>query len=105
MPAETHQRGDQVDAGSVLELLQFLLGDHADEPGEEVPLSALDVDADNLGILWDTVREELAERTVGPEIDPGDLDPGDLDPSMTLAEAAKAMASLLEGAGDDGHRR
>ena len=41
------------------------------------------------------LREELADRTVGPE-----LDPSDLDPQMTVADAAEAMAALLARAGD-----
>jgi hypothetical protein len=96
MPAETHQRGRQADAESVLELLRVLLSDQGADAGEDVTLSELGVDADTIAVLWDAVREEFAERTVGPEIDLSDL-----DPSMTLAAAANTMASLLEGAGDD----
>jgi len=96
MPAETHQRGRPADAASILELLWVLLLDQGDDTGEDVTLSELGVDADTIGILWDAVREEFAERTVGPE-----LDPSDLDPSMTLAAAAKSMASLLGAVGDD----
>ena len=59
-------------------------------------MSELGVDADTIAVLWYAVREELAEGTVGPEIDPSDL-----DPSMTLVAAANTMASLLEGARDD----
>ena len=99
MPAETHQRGRQADAESVLDLLRVLLSDEGDETGEDVPLSALGVDADNIAVLWDAVRDEFAERTVDPEIDPSDL-----DPSMTLAAAANTMASLL-AADDEGRRR
>jgi len=96
MPAETPQQGRTTDAESVLELLRILLSDQGDDVEEDVTLSELGVDADTVAVLWDAVRDEFAERTVGPEIDPSDL-----DPSMTLAAAAKAMASLLEGAGDD----
>ena len=96
MPAETHQQGRTTDAESVLELLRILLSDQGDDLGEDVTLSALGVDADPIGSPWDAVRDELAERTVGPEIDLGDL-----DPSMTLAAAANTMASLLEAVGDD----
>jgi len=96
MPAETHQRGRQADAASILELLWILLLDQGDGAGEDVTLTGLGVDTDTIVVLWDAVCEEFAELTVGPEIDLGDL-----DPSMTLAAAANTMASLLEGAGDD----
>lgn len=96
MPAETHQRGRQADAESVLELLRILLSDQGADAGEDVTLSELGVDANTIAVLWDAVRDEFAERTVGPEID---LD--DLDPSMTLAAAANTMASLLEAVGND----
>ena len=96
MPAETHQQGRTTDAEGVLELLRILRGDQGDGVEEDVPLSALGVDADTIGSPWDAVRDELAERTVGPEIDLGDA-----EPLMTLVAAAKTMASLLEGAGDD----
>ena len=93
MPAETHQQGRTADAETISVLLGALLSD--DDVAEGTVLSDLGVGADDVGDLWDAVREELAERTVGPE-----LDPSDLDPQMTVAEAAKAMASLLAGVGD-----
>ena len=101
MPAETHQQGRAADAETISVLLGALLSD--DDVAEDTVLSDLGVGADDLGDLWDAVREELAERTVGPE-----LDPSDLDPQMTVTAAALAMASLLAGVGDrdkdrDGH--
>ncbi|MHB1931318.1 MAG: hypothetical protein ACYCUG_18155 [Acidimicrobiales bacterium] len=96
MPAETHQQGRTTDAESVIEFLRFLLNDQRDGADEGATLSGLGVDAGNIAALWDAVREELAERALGPEIDPSDL-----DPSMTLVAAAKAMASMLEAVGDD----
>ena len=94
MPAETHQRGRTADAETISVLLCALLsGD--DDVAEDTVLSDLGIGAEDLGDLWDAVREELAERTVGPE-----LDFSDLDPQMTVAEAAQAMASLLAGVGD-----
>ena len=92
MPAETHQQGRTADAETISVLLGALLSD--DDVADDTVLSDLGIGADDVGDLWDAVREELAERTVGPE-----LDPSDLDPQMTAAEAAKAMASLLAGAG------
>ena len=92
MPAETHQHGQATDAETISVLLGALLSD--DDVAEGTVLSDLGVGADDVGDFWDAVREELAERAVGPE-----LDPSDLDPQMTVAEAAKAMASLLAGAG------
>ena len=93
MPAETHQRGRTADAETISVLLGALLSD--DDVADDTVLSDLGISADDVGDLWDAVREELAERTVGPE-----LDPSDLDPQMTVAEAAQAMASLLAGVGD-----
>ena len=58
-------------------------------------LADLGLDTADLGDLWDAVREELAERTVGPEIDLGEF-----DPQMTVSDAARIMAWLLAGAGD-----
>ena len=94
MPAETHQHGRAADAETISALLCALLSDE-DDVVEDAVLSDLGVGADDFGALWDAVREELAERTVGPE-----LDPSDLDPQMTVAEAAKAMAALLTRTGD-----
>ncbi len=94
MPAETHQHGRTADAETISVLLCALLSDE-DEITEDAVLSDLGVGADDFGALWDAVREELAERTVGPE-----LDPSDLGPQMTAAEAADAMAALLTRAGD-----
>jgi len=94
MPAKTHQHGRTADAETISLLLCALLSDE-DEITEDAVLSDLGVGADDFGALWDAVREELAERTVGPE-----LDPSDLEPQVTVAEAAEAMAALLAGAGD-----
>jgi hypothetical protein len=94
MPAETHQHGRTADTETVTMLLCTLLRDD-DEITEDAVLSDLGVGADDCGALWDAVREELAERAVGPE-----LDPSDLDPQMTVAEAAEAMAALLTRTGD-----
>lgn len=94
MPAETHQHGTTADAETISALLCALLSDD-DDIDKDAMLSDLGIGADDLGDLWDAVREELAERTMGPE-----LDPSNLDPQMTIAEAAKAMASLLADAGD-----
>lgn len=92
MPAETHQHGRTSDAAAVGALLCLLLGG-AEEVTERTVLADLGLDATDLDDLWDAVRDELADRTVAPE-----LDPGDLDPRMTVAEAARIMASLLGGA-------
>ena len=94
MPAETHQHGRTADAETVTMLLCTLLSDD-DEITEDTVLEDLGLDTGDFGDLWDAVREELAERTLGPEIDPGEF-----DPQMTVAEAAEAMAALLAGAGD-----
>lgn len=96
MPAETHQHGRIADAETVSALLCTLLSDE-DDVAEDAVLSELGIGADDFGDLWDAVREELAERTMGPE-----LDPSDLDPQMTVAEAAEAMAALLTRTDDRG---
>ena len=53
-------------------------------------LADLGLDTADLGDLWDAVREALADRTVGPEVDLGEF-----EPQMTVSEAARVMASLL----------
>ncbi|HZU79458.1 MAG TPA: hypothetical protein VE991_06040 [Acidimicrobiales bacterium] len=94
MPAETHQLGRHASAEEIFDLLLALLGGAGDEGGST--LESLGVDDDGLGALWDAVCEEFAERTVGPE-----LEPGTLAGSMTLEAAAHTMALLLAEMGDD----
>ncbi len=94
MPAETHQHGRTADADAISALLCALLSDEEDVV-EDAVLSSLGVGPEDVGALWDAVREELAERARGPEVGPCDL-----DPEMTVAEAAKVMALLLTPAGD-----
>lgn len=94
MPAETHQLGCHASAEEILDLLLALLGDPGDDGGSI--LHSLGVDDEGLSALWDAVCEEFAERTVGPE-----LEPGTLVASMTLEAAARAMAMLLAAMGDD----
>ena len=89
MPPETHQHGRTADTETVTMLLCTLLSDE-DEITEDTVLADLGLDAADLSDLWDVVREELAERTVGPEVDVGEL-----DAQMTVSEAAQVMASLL----------
>jgi hypothetical protein len=94
MPAETHQRGRTADPETVTMLLCTLLSDD-DEITEDMVLADLGLDTGDLDNLWGAVREELAERTVGPEIDLGEF-----DPQMTVSDVARVMASLLAGALD-----
>ena len=94
MPAETHQHGRTADAKTVTMLLCMLLSDD-DVITEDTVLADLGLDTADVGDLWDAVREEFAERTVGPEIDLGEF-----DPQMTVSDAARIMASLLAEAGD-----
>jgi len=96
MPAETHQHGRTADAESIAALLCTLLGND-EEITEDTVLADLGLDLRDLDDLWDAVCEELAERTVVPEIDPGEL-----DPAMTVAEVAKVMARLLKRTGERG---
>lgn len=92
MPAETHQRGGNADPEEVVVLLFALLGDRVPDAPEEITLASLGVDEYALGDLWDAVREEFGERTLGPT----DLEEV-LDPSLTVEAAAAAMARLLGG--------
>lgn len=89
MPAETHQYTRTADTETVTMLLCTLLSDD-DDITEDTVLADLRLDIADLGDLWDAVREELADRTVGPEVDLGEF-----DPQMTVSEAARVMASLL----------
>ena len=95
MPAETHQLGGEVDSRNVLELLLALLEDPAPTDGCST-LASLGVDDEGLFALWDAVCEEFAERSVGPE-----LEPGVLRVSMTLEVASTVMAKLLMARRDD----
>lgn len=97
MPAETHQRGRAACPDDVVEFLCFLLGDLDVEQADSTSLA--DADVDDLGIadLWHLVCEELAERSLGPEL-PLEL----VDPSVSIRRTAAVMAAVLEGAGGDG---
>ena len=97
MPAETHRSGCGIEVEDVLTLLEALLDDSSAGQIGDNTLTSLGVDGDELYDLWDAVCEEFGERTLGPEIDPGEL-----APSMTLEAAAAAMARLLKSAGDHG---
>ena len=96
MPAETHQRRGSVDACEVLTLLSSLLGNADADATASITLLELGVDEATTGDLWDTVCEEFAERSVGPE-----LEPETFDLCMTLEATASLMATLL-GCGTDG---
>ena len=95
MSAETHQHGRVVGTDEVLDLLCLLLADGPVEDPSTVTLHTAGVDDEGLDVLWDTVFEEFAERTLG-----AGLSPGNLHRSMSLAEAAAVMAALLR---DGGH--
>ena len=93
MPPETHQHGRTADTETVTMLLCTLLSDD-DDISEDAVLANLGLDTADLGDLWDTVREELADKTVEPVVELGDL-----NPQMTVSEAARIMAALLAGTG------
>jgi hypothetical protein len=95
MPAETHQLGRQVAARDVLDLLEALLDSAGDAQGSST-LVSLGVDEEAPSALWGAVCEEFAERTIGPE-----LEPGTLEVTMTLEEVARTMARLLSETIDD----
>jgi hypothetical protein len=94
MPGETHQIGYDIDADSVLALLQVLLGLSEVDVTGDTTLAGLGIDDYGAMDLWQAVCEEFSERTLGPEIDP-DL----FDPAMTVATAAAAMAAELTHGG------
>ena len=96
MPAETHRLGSAATADEVAVLLEVLLGEPSmDDPGHTT-LADLGVDAEGLVDLWEAVREEFGERTLGPE-----LDPDVVDLTMTLTAVSAAMAALVAPRPDD----
>jgi len=90
MPGETHQIIQEIDADTVMALLQVLLDPPEGDDSGTVPLAALGIDDAGALDLWQAVCEEFGERMLGSEIDP-DL----LDPTMTVVTAAAAMAAEL----------
>ena len=96
MPAESHRLGGATRKEDVLSLLRMLLGDPDVDDCEGTSLAEFGVDTEGLMDLWAAVCEEFGERSLGPEIDPGDL-----DPAMSVGSAAATMADLLVR-GDDG---
>jgi hypothetical protein len=90
MPAETHQRGRPASSEEIMLLLSTLLDQNAGGFPKNTTLVSLGLaDDPNLWDLWDAVREEYGERTLGPDAAEA------LDPHMTLEEAAAVMARLL----------
>lgn len=99
MPAETHQQGASTDASAVAECLAVMLDlDDAEtgSPAMAVTLAELGVVGEDLEWLWEAVCEDLAERSLPPE-----LEAPSLDPAMTVAEAAEAMARAFGPRNDD----
>ena len=91
MPAETHQCGSVADRDEVISLFSALLGDRAAQAPEGVTLASLGVDDDYaLGDLWDAVRDEFGERSLGPTNGFEEL-----ECTMTVAAAAARMSWLL----------
>ncbi len=90
MPAETRQHGKAADVGTVTMLLYTLLS-NKDEITEDTVLVDLGLKIANLSDLRNAVREDLVERNLTPEIDPGEF-----DPQMTVAKTAEPVATLLD---------
>ena len=90
MPGETHQIIQDIDANTVMALLQVLLDPPDGDDSGTATLADLGIDDGGALDLWQTVCEEFGERTLGSEIDP-DL----LDPTMTVVTAAAAMTAEL----------
>ena len=95
MPGETHLIGCDIDADTIMALLQVLLDPPDGDDSNIVTLADLGIDDGNALDLWQAVCEEFGERRLGPEINP-DL----LDPAMTVAAAAAMAAEIASG----GHR-
>jgi hypothetical protein len=91
MPGETHQIIQDIDADTVMALLQVLLDPPDGDDSGTATLADLGIDDGGALDSWQTVCEEFGERTLGSEIDP-DL----LDPTMTVAAAAMT-AELTNG--------
>jgi len=91
MPGETHKIIQDIDADTVMALLQVLLDPPDGDDSGTATLADLGIDDGGALDLWQAVCEEFGERTLGSEIDP-DL----LDPTMTVAAAAMA-AELTNG--------
>ena len=73
MPAETHQHLDRIAADDVLAVVAAVLG--VDEPPAlDAPLAAFGV-VDDVDVLrlWEDVAEDLAERTLAPDLEELDL--------------------------------
>ena len=88
MPAETHQRTDELDTGTILDFFATIVG--VDRDGaDDLQLSTLQIE-DELSILhlWALVVEEFGERSVG------DLSLED-EPPATLGELAALFHDAL----------
>src|ERR1035437_1042122 len=96
MPGETHQIIQDIDADTVMALLQVLLDPPEEDESCTATLADLGIDDDGAVDMWRAICEEFGERTLCSEIDP-DL----FDPAMAvLAVAASRAAELTSG----GHR-
>ncbi len=97
MPAETHSHGasgfDSVAVGAlVVDRLAELLGRDIDDVRPEARLRD-DLDADDLALLdlFDTIEDELGERTVGIQLEDDDL--GEL---VTVADVVEYVVNVIE---------
>lgn len=99
MPAETHQFGRVVDPAIVAEYLHALLDDESDSDEAGVALAAFGVHDEDIEWLWEAVCDEFAERTLGPE-----LEPGLIVPDLTIDEAAARIAAVLGRGSRDADR-
>ena len=88
MPAETHQHSDPPTASAVLDLIgAVLIGSDGSDLDGDLPLAGLGIDSDPVLLdLFDAVREEYGERTLG------DVDLDELRGAATLGELAGVLA-------------
>ena len=97
MSTKTNQLGSRAVVERVAALVWALLGDPGGDESPSATLAALGVRAGEVLDLWEAVCVEFGDRTLGAEIDPGEL-----NTSMTLEVAAATMAKLLGQRGGNG---
>jgi hypothetical protein len=90
MPGETHQINQDIDADTVMALLQVLPDPPDRDDSGTATMADLGIDDRGKSDLWQAVCEEFGERTLGSEIDPNLL-----DPTMTVVTAAATVAAEL----------
>jgi hypothetical protein len=100
MPAETHQRRDEVTVAGILDLLVAVLASSMElaHVGPNTPLTDLGIDSDlALFDLENVVAEEYGERTLG------EIDLDELWSARTIGALAGVFARLWDRTGENEH--